>query len=169
MQTSRSLVRHIAKHGTSTCRAKLTGYHTAQWHQWLRHTRFEPPSIQEQQHDVSRQEQMKYLAAKADERWNSVPSFLDAPDKQQPAPATDVKDPGGYVQQTEPTDKEGVRSAVGDAEEVEGSSKGKPKDEGRFKGRARDRQENPFNKPQRGNPGEGWQPDTWNPGVAARR
>jgi len=140
-----------------------------QWHQWLRHTRFEPPSIQEQQYDVSRQAQMKQLAAQADARWASVPSFLDSPDKQQPAPAIGVKDPGGYVQQTEPEKNEGVRSAVGDHEEVEGSVKGQPIDEGRFKGKTKDKQENPWNKAQRGGPGEGWQPDTWSPGVATRR
>lgn len=112
---------------------------------------------------------MKYLAAKADERWASVPSFLDSPDKQQPAPAIGVKDPGGYVEQTEPTKNEGVRSAVGDAHEVQKSSEGQPTDEGRFKGKAKDTKENPWKKTQRGGPGEGWQPDSWSPGVASRR
>lgn len=112
---------------------------------------------------------MKQLAAKADERWASIPSFLDSPDKQQPAPAIGVKDPGGYVDQTEPDKTEGVRSAVGNQEEVQGSSDGAPVDEGRFKGEAKDKQENPWNKVQRGGPGEGWQPQTWSPGVSTRR
>lgn len=112
---------------------------------------------------------MKQLAAKADERWASVPSFLDSPDKQQPAPAIVVKDPGGYVQQTEPEEKEGVRSAVGNEHEVQRSSEGRPTDEGRFKGGAKDKKPNPFSQPQRGGPGEGWQPESWSPGVATRR
>jgi NADH dehydrogenase [ubiquinone] 1 alpha subcomplex assembly factor 2 len=57
----------------------------AQWMQWLRHTRTEPPSINEQQLDEIRQAQMKQLAAAADARWASKPSFLDAPLKQQPS------------------------------------------------------------------------------------
>ena len=65
---------------------------TAQWHQWLRHTRDDAPSIQEQQYDVSRQAMMKQLAAEADERWKSAPSYLDAPNKHQPAPATTITD-----------------------------------------------------------------------------
>ena len=112
---------------------------------------------------------MKQLAAKADERWASVPSFLDSPNKQQPAPAIGVKDPGGYVQQTEPTAQEGVRSAVGDAGEVQGSSEGRTTDEGRFKGGAQEKKDSPWNQAQRGNPGEGWQPQSWSPGAATRR
>ena len=112
---------------------------------------------------------MKQLAAEADDRWNSKPSFLDSLNKQQPAPAIGVKEPGGYVEQTEPTQNEGVRSAVGDAEEVKGSSEGRPKDEGRFKGGARQKERNPFNTPRQGAPGEGWQPESWTPGAAARR
>ena len=140
----------------------------AQWHQWLRHTRIDPPSIQEQQMDVHRQERMRTLAAEADERWASQPSFLDSPSKQQPTPAIGVKDPGGHVQQTEPTKNEGTRSAVGDEHEVEASSQGRPTDEGRFKGKAKEKRENPFQQ-QRGAPGEGWQPQSWSPGPAARR
>lgn len=52
--------------------------------QWLRHTRFDPPSIAEQQQDVARQERIKLLAAQADAKWAAKPSALDAPDKQQP-------------------------------------------------------------------------------------
>lgn len=111
---------------------------------------------------------MKQLAAKADERWASVPSFLDAPNKQQPAPAIGVKDPGGYVQQTEPTQTEGVRSAVGDDSEVQQSTEGHAKDEGRFKGKTRERDQGLW-KQQRGGPGEEWQPQAWSPGVATRR
>jgi NADH dehydrogenase [ubiquinone] 1 alpha subcomplex assembly factor 2 len=63
----------------------MTNDGKAQWMQWLRHTRAEPPSINEQQLDEIRQAQMKQLAAAADARWASKPSFLDAPSKQQPS------------------------------------------------------------------------------------
>lgn len=115
---------------------------------------------------------MKELAAKADERWRSQESFLDAPSKQQPAPAIGVKDLGGYMPQTEPEDKQGVMSGVGDQEQVQGAvdGKGKEVDEGRYKGKAKQREEAPWAKQaQRGNPGEGWQPESWTPGVAQRR
>ena len=131
----------------------------AQWHQWLRHTRRDPPSILEQQSDLQRQEQLKYLAQKADERWASKPSFLDAPkERSQPGPATLPRDKGGYVGQTEPDGKEGVRNAVGGLEEVGNVEERQPK---------HSEKGNPW-KQQRGNPGEGWQPGAWTPGPAKR-
>jgi NADH dehydrogenase [ubiquinone] 1 alpha subcomplex assembly factor 2 len=53
----------------------------ASWIQWLRHTRHEAPTINEQQLDEIRQAQVKLLAAQADARWASKPSYLDAPSK----------------------------------------------------------------------------------------
>ena len=53
----------------------------ASWIQWLRHTRHEAPTINEQQFDEIRQAQVKLLAAQADARWASKPSYLDAPSK----------------------------------------------------------------------------------------
>ena len=68
------------------------------WHQWLRHTRLDAPSTEEQQADVQRQLQLKQLAQLADERWASKASYLDAPkETAQPAPATVARDPGGYT------------------------------------------------------------------------
>ena len=137
----------------------------AQWHQWLRHTRDGPPSIQEQQYDVSRQATMKQLAAEADERWKSVPSYLDSPKRQQPAPAIGVEAAGGQVQQTAPEEGAGVKSAVGDQDDVaESVSQGERRSKGR-----REREENPWQKAQRGAPGENWQPEAWTPGVVQRR
>ncbi|KAK4503392.1 hypothetical protein PRZ48_004307 [Zasmidium cellare] len=143
-----------------------------QWHQWLRHTRDEAPSIQEQQYEISRQAMMKRLAAEADERWKSIPSYLDAPSKQQPQPAIGVEDPGGYAQPTEPEEKQGVRNAVEDEEKVAAASEGKPEDEGRFKGKTREKRgpkENPWAHLQpKGAPSESWQPQEWTPGVVQR-
>ncbi|KAF1992577.1 hypothetical protein K402DRAFT_416224 [Aulographum hederae CBS 113979] len=65
-----------------------------QWIQWLRHTRPEPPSIEEQQDDIVRQARMKQLAAAADARWASQPSYLDPPSKTQPIPGLAFGDSG---------------------------------------------------------------------------
>ena len=135
----------------------------AQWHQWLRYTRPEPPSIPEQQYDLQRQSQLKHLARLADERWASKPSFLDSPKAtSQPGPATLPRDPGGYVGQTEPDQNEGVRNAVGSLGEV--SELEDPVKEGRKPAKARD---NPWHLKGR-NPGEGWQPESWTPGASKR-
>lgn len=142
-----------------------------QWHQWLRHTREQPPSIQEQQYEVSRQAMMKQLAAEADERWNSKPSFLDAPSRQQPQPAIGVQDPGGYAPPTEPEAKQGVRNAVEGQEKVNDAMEGKSEDEGRFKGRTKERKREPnpwADRRPKGGPNEQWQPAEWMPGVAQR-
>ena len=121
---------------------------------------------------------MKQLASRANDRWKSVPSYLDAPSAQQAQPALQPRDPAGYVQQTEPENKQGVMSAVEDAVKVqevavEGKD-GKEVDEGRFKGstreKPRERGPAPWEQQQaKGTPGESWQPATWTPGTAQRR
>jgi NADH dehydrogenase [ubiquinone] 1 alpha subcomplex assembly factor 2 len=67
--------------------------------QWLRHTRYDPPSIAEQQQDMVRQDRMKVLASQADARWASKPSALDSPDKQQPMQMLQSRDPDSGVTQ----------------------------------------------------------------------
>ncbi|KAF2844771.1 hypothetical protein T440DRAFT_473146 [Plenodomus tracheiphilus IPT5] len=69
------------------------------WMQWLRHTRYDPPSVAEQRMDMQRQERMKVLAAQADARWAAKPSALDAPDKQQPVQMLQSRDPDSGVVQ----------------------------------------------------------------------
>ncbi|MCJ1407107.1 hypothetical protein MMC19_001177 [Ptychographa xylographoides] len=134
-----------------------------QWHQWLRHTRLDPPSLEEQQSDIQRQAQLKQLARLADERWAAKPSFLDAPKAtSQPRPATLPRDRGGYVGQTEPDGKEGVRNLVGGIGEV-----GEPESQETMPTKD-EKKENPW-KTHRGNPGEGWQPQEWTPGPTRKR
>lgn len=65
--------------------------------QWLRHTRYDPPTLAEQQQDTMRQERIKALAAQADAKWASKPSALDAPDKQQPMQMLQSRDPDSGV------------------------------------------------------------------------
>ncbi|KAJ6257300.1 hypothetical protein Dda_8189 [Drechslerella dactyloides] len=50
-----------------------------QWHQWLRATRLEPPSIEELQADVLRRQVILERARLADERWARGNSVLDRP------------------------------------------------------------------------------------------
>lgn len=56
-----------------------------QWHQWLRHTRWEPPTLQEQAADVARQTQLKHNARLADERWAAKGKYIEGA---KPAPNT---------------------------------------------------------------------------------
>lgn len=49
------------------------------WHQWLRHTRFDAPSLQEQQTDVARQVQLKHNAMLADQRWAEKKRYIEKP------------------------------------------------------------------------------------------
>ena len=142
----------------------LTLWNAAQWIQWLRHTREQAPSIQEQRADVQRQVQLKQLARLADERWAEKASYLDAPDKTaQPAPATLPKDPGGYVSE-ERGSPQGVIDTVPSTGETEASGKaanGKAEKQGKD-------QENPWRR-QRGGLSEGWQPEAWRSGPARKR
>jgi NADH dehydrogenase [ubiquinone] 1 alpha subcomplex assembly factor 2 len=100
---------------------------------------------------------MQRLAAEADERWKSQPSYLDSPNRQQPQPAVGVKDPGGYVDQpTEDVQKQGVRTAV-EASDLQEAKKGK-------------KDQSPYEKSQpKGGPSEGWQPEEWTGGITPRR
>ncbi|KAH3949759.1 NADH dehydrogenase 1 alpha subcomplex subunit [Parastagonospora nodorum] len=89
--------RRIAKYSRDTHYGDVNV--SPSWMQWLRHTRFDPPSIAEQQQEIRRQERMKMLAAQADARWASKPSALDAPDKQQPMQMLQSRDPDSGVTQ----------------------------------------------------------------------
>jgi NADH dehydrogenase [ubiquinone] 1 alpha subcomplex assembly factor 2 len=116
-----------------------------QWHQWLKHTRYEAPTIEEQQADLVRQGQLKYLAQLADERWANKPSYIDKP-KDQVQTAPEQNRQADIKKKTEVTD--GAKSAV-DASDV------KPK------------MENPWAK-HASNLGQNWQPESWTPGLRRR-
>ncbi|CAD6449197.1 0294aedc-f7f3-4439-bb9a-e73838e30635 [Sclerotinia trifoliorum] len=141
-----------------------------QWHQWLRHTRADAPSIEELLGDVARQERLKILARQADERWNAKASFLDKPAAQQASLATQVRDGGAFSVVEPREDGKGVANAVG-GEHVEkeravfakkpaGSKtlhdgETLPREEKKY-------QEDPWKKA-RGGPSEEWQPKAWDP------
>lgn len=123
---------------------------TAQWHQWLRHVREHPPSIQEQQQDLVRQAQIKELARLADQRWASKPSFLDKPKTQQP-----------------PAQVSDVANASHPAPEPPASTfpETTPQAESAPTEQNSQKEENPWAKASNANPGEEWQPEAWSPSA----
>jgi NADH dehydrogenase [ubiquinone] 1 alpha subcomplex assembly factor 2 len=164
--------RRIAKYPRTTEYADVN--HTPMWMQWLRHTRPTPPSLDEQRYELTRQAGLKQLAARADERWKSIPSFLDNPaDTAQAQPLLQPRDSGGYSGQSEGEEKQGVMNAAKTEEEHIESLQGKDVDKGRFKGETNEaeptRTTDPFKAAQRGGAGEGWQPAAWSPGKAQKR
>ncbi len=103
---------------------------------------------------------MKQRALEADERWNSQPSYLDSPARQQPAPAVAAGESAAPPTPNQ-VEQEGVKSGVGDPQEVGEVSHGK---EVRSKGEAKPKGRNPWDTAQRGAPSE-----NWTPSVAQRR
>lgn len=129
-----------------TTESYLTSYlNTAQWHQWLRHVREHPPSIQEQQQDLVRQAQIKQLARLADERWASKPSVLDKPKNHQQPPTTQIN---------EANLNQPANAAPAQTVPASTTSEPVPKTQ---------KVENPWGKANKTNPGEEWQPEAWTP------
>lgn len=167
--------RRLAKYPRATEYADVN--HTPMWMQWLRHTRPLPPTIDEQKMELSRQAGMKQLAARADERWKSIPSFLDKPrDTEQAQPLLQPRDNAGYGRgQTESEQHQGVMNAAKTEQEHVDVLQGKDVDKGRFKGETREpspRDADPLKLKQRTKStgaSEGWQPAAWSPGKAQRR
>jgi len=165
-----------------------------QWHQWLRHTRSDPPSLTEQSHDIIRQENLKVLAAEADARWAAKPSFLDSPGQArgQRLPALKVKDPGGHITLTGSENRVGARNAIASEPEdttketdisaefgENGEQKGKmqvsdgirhfnesPGQDKRLRAESKKDKEDPWKQSR----GAGmWQPAAWDGNIALRR
>ncbi|KAK2871579.1 hypothetical protein FQN49_003045 [Arthroderma sp. PD_2] len=132
-----------------------------QWHQWLRYVRPEAPTIEEQQNELLRQEQMKYLARRADERWASKPSFLDKP-QQQPAPALQPHESSYH--NTRPSAIQDDQAAPG--HKVVGAAGGLREQNLEAKGSKKAK--NPWDRAA-GGPSENWQPESWNPSVSSRK
>jgi NADH dehydrogenase [ubiquinone] 1 alpha subcomplex assembly factor 2 len=140
--------------------------------QWLRHTRFEPPSIADQEAEVFRQERMKMLAAQADAKWAAKPSALDAPDKQQPMQMLQSRDPNSGIKQMN-SDEE-VRDMASKETDVDVDVAEEPQtvEAPTMKTRKPMRTEpkdSPWKQAPKGNPGDEWQPAPWSPGPARRR
>lgn len=98
---------------------------------------------------------MKQLAAKADERWRSIPSYLDAPQNQQSRPAMGV------------TDSKPADAGPGEVHSaVEGQHEAMEK---RGRGEDGEKKDNPWAQADRGAPSENFQPGAWTPAAAGRR
>lgn len=133
-----------------------------QWHQWLRHMRDRPPSIQEQHIELRRQQQMKQLAAQADARWEAKPKMMDVPPGEstgQPVPALEgrlARAGGKEAGQAEVTRTDAIASG-----EDQVPTQEKPEQKEIEK-------EDPWKKSSRGGPSEDWQPQAWSPPASKR-
>ncbi|KKK12128.1 hypothetical protein P175DRAFT_0470259 [Aspergillus ochraceoroseus IBT 24754] len=137
--------RRIVKYSPKTHYADVQV--SPQWHQWLRHVRVEPPSIEEQQQDIARRIQLNHLAQLANKRWESVPSLMDKP-------ATKPQNPP-----TQPGD-----TTVGNAS----NAKDIPETQNSAPGKQPSAKEDPFFRP-KGAPSENWQPEPWTPSTSQRQ
>jgi NADH dehydrogenase [ubiquinone] 1 alpha subcomplex assembly factor 2 len=112
--------------------------------QWLRHTRASPPSINEQQLDEVRQVQLKQLAAEADARWASKPSFLSAPSKQPDTITSMLQDPGGGADRMENRSQVVRNTSSGEGRAANSPTKGKsPSKESPWKKFGKDAEQQP--------------------------
>ncbi|KAL8949816.1 MAG: hypothetical protein Q9222_004103 [Ikaeria aurantiellina] len=142
-----------------------------QWHQWLRHTRPAAPSIQELQTDVQRQAQLKQLAAAADARWASKPSVLDAPRRRNQEVGVGDGDTrtGNVGRQGESVGGNGTRTGTGQGQRLNEGVKGEDVRDSWGEGeRGRGRGKNPWIKERPKNPGETYQPASWDPAGPQR-
>ncbi|EFY90174.1 hypothetical protein J3459_007414 [Metarhizium acridum] len=128
------------------------------WHQWLRHTRRDPPSLEEQAGDVARQERMKYLAAEADARWEAKPRVMD---HVRPAAAAAAA-AAPQEQIARPAER-----AAGE-EETSGAQEQRSEEDGPRQRRVQGK-EDPWAKARPQGPGETWQPTAWNPAAAVAK
>ncbi|KAL6871090.1 hypothetical protein J3F83DRAFT_734213 [Trichoderma novae-zelandiae] len=122
-----------------------------QWHQWLRHTRREPPSLDEQRAEAVRQERIKLLAAQADARWEAKPRVMEDPAG--PGPARGLPLAAGDIK---------VKAAGADTQpaQLRGAESEKPR------AKAKQVEEDPWARATAQGPGEKWQPTAWDPSAA---
>ncbi|KAG4428013.1 hypothetical protein IFR05_016505 [Cadophora sp. M221] len=181
LSADKTRMRRIVQYPPSTHYSEIKI--SPQWHQWLRHTRYDPPSLTEQSQDLVRQRNLKILAAQADARWAAKPSFLDAPERKGSLPAMEAQDPGGVgvVEGSDGILAGGLggnmnKAVVGEGEmqEVQGSDGTRKRFNEQSEPEERrtveedKKREDPW-KNARGGPSEEWQPQAWTGNVAARR
>ncbi|KAK1251032.1 hypothetical protein MKX07_005587 [Trichoderma sp. CBMAI-0711] len=146
-----------------------------QWHQWLRHARRDPPSLDEQRAEAVRQERIKLLAAQADARWEAKPRVMEDPRARAvPAPELELR---AKERRGSPLveDEEGVKTAEGTAEAVGTSAEPAqtnttaPSEKPRPKTKAMPDVKDPWARATAHGPGENWQPAAWDPSAAKKR
>ncbi|KAK3375268.1 hypothetical protein B0H63DRAFT_482434 [Podospora didyma] len=146
------------------------------WHQWLRHTRKEPPSIEEQRADVARQARMKVLAAQADARWEAKAGVMDAPPsrQQQPSLADRIRQ---HEEQQPLSTSEPAVADIPPREQATSSEPGpdtSPSRDETWRKMQQQQQPKPAGKPGpwkqvRGGPSEEWQPKAWQRPAGPRK
>ena len=119
-----------------------------QWHQWLRYTRQDPPSVAEQRQDLVRQARMKQLAAAADARWEAKPRLTDAP--------------GAATGQPVPS-LEGAGMAGGGAGQSKSDGKSAAAQGSPTESHNKQAEEDPWGQAKARGPSEKWQPEAWAP------
>lgn len=132
-----------------------------QWHQWLRHIRESPPSIQEQHVEVRRQAQMKYLAAEADARWEAKPRLTDAPGGATGQPVAALQSGAGTRRRDEGGEEvaKGKEDAIAPTGEQDKTAQGTRRDAEKA---------DPWKQRRRAGPSEDWQPQAWAPPASKR-
>ena len=142
-----------------------------QWHQWLRHTREDPPSLEEQRGDVIRRERMKYLAAEADARWEAKPRVMEAPAQAASAISQPAQPLGTSAPQPTSQAAGEQSESAQDAQTPDAAGEtGSRQETWRKMQQARPSPGNdPWKQAQRGGPSEQWQPEGWNPSAASKR
>jgi NADH dehydrogenase [ubiquinone] 1 alpha subcomplex assembly factor 2 len=155
------------------------------WHQWLRHTRSDPPSLAEQQAEVARQERIRVLAAQADARWEAKPKVMEGPTPsseegrkilgvREPAFETERHvGPGSKVQAEARAKEKGEKgdtavtgTRVEDREQREETWKRMRREE--EAAGPKEKEKDPW-KQARGGPSEGWQPQAWEPAAKGKK
>ncbi|EXJ56412.1 hypothetical protein A1O7_06755 [Cladophialophora yegresii CBS 114405] len=119
-----------------------------QWHQWLRYTRYDAPTMQEQAADVQRQAQLKIGARLADERWAARAKYIE-----KPKPAATVALAGDPLLDRIDAQNDPTQSPQGEKMKNHIESN-----------------ENQMRKAKETatNPGSTWTPEAWSPGASKR-
>ncbi|ATY65934.1 NADH:ubiquinone subunit [Cordyceps militaris] len=124
------------------------------WHQWLRYTRRDPPSLEEQRGDVVRQARTKVLAADADARWAAKPRVMDAPP---PPPPT--------LPETTTTPHAETTPLRAESRRRRSSKRPEEMTQARADDDAEDDGKDPWKKARTRGPSEDWQPQAWSPNA----
>ncbi|KAG7290886.1 hypothetical protein NEMBOFW57_000891 [Staphylotrichum longicolle] len=163
------------------------------WHQWLRHTRQNPPTLAEQRAEVARRERMRLLAAQADARWEAKPKVMEdvattgdgrrrIAGVEAPGPALETErdlGPGSQVKMEERKagEREGKEEVeevtLGDNEVVDQREETwrrmrEEEEKGNGKGKGKAEGKDPW-KQVRGGPSETWQPKGWEPAAGGKK
>ncbi|KAL5624243.1 hypothetical protein BROUX41_004303 [Berkeleyomyces rouxiae] len=160
------------------------------WHQWLRHVRAEPPTIEEQIADVRRQEATAQLAQRASARWAAKPRVADMTEAERrlleearnvlgsSRPSVHVRAGAGVPEDTASRARETETQAVPATATAEDTAPpSRPSDPSpiphalselkRVKATLPLGMADPWANAK--NPGDNWQPESWVPPVVNRR